>query len=95
MDTILVMALGVIAGLTFFPKKAHKANNLFQIICTLALIFCMGVSLAAQPGFFEQLGSIGLESLLFCLLPIAFSVLIVYFVCRAVFGPKKERGEPK
>lgn len=92
MDTILVMALGVAVGLTFFPKKAHKANNLLQMICTLCLIFCMGVSLSARPGFFDQLGALGVESLFFCLIPAALSVVLVYFLCRAAFGAEKKHG---
>lgn len=78
MDILLIMCIGVLLGAKWFPQKLYKANANLQLVCTSLLIFSMGVSLGARPAFFEELSSLGLRSLVFCLLPIAGSVALVY-----------------
>lgn len=62
----------------WFPQKLIRFNANLQLLCTVILIFSMGVSLGARPQFFEELSTLGVQSLFFCLLPIAGSVALVY-----------------
>lgn len=90
MDVILIMCLGVLVGSRFFPKQHKKLCERLQVVCTLALIFCMGVMLGQRPGFLQELGQLGLQSLVFCLVPVTFSVLFVYLLtCRFMNGREK------
>ena len=43
MDVIIIMCMGVLIGKLFFPVKWKRINELLQTICTLLLIFSMGV----------------------------------------------------
>lgn len=45
MESVVIMCLGIIVGRLFFPKKLKKANGIFQVVCTIVLIFSMGVLL--------------------------------------------------
>ena len=49
-------------------------------------------SLGSRPGFLEELGAIGLKSLIFALLPILFSVALVYPLSKR-FLERPEEGE--
>ena len=90
MDVILIMCLGVLVGSRFFPKQYKKLCERLQVVGTLALIFCKGVMLGQRRGFLQELGQLGLQSLVFCLVPVAFSVLFVYLLtCRFMNGQEK------
>lgn len=78
MDILVIMGIGILIGAKIFPQRLYRCNANLQLACTLALIFFMGVSLGARPNFFEELSTLGLSSLVFCLLPIAGSVALVY-----------------
>ena len=93
MDTILVMAAGVVVG-RFFPAKYRKQNEWVQLACTLLLIFSMGLGLGQQPDFFSDLAALGLSSLLFFLLPTAGSVAAVWLLTRRRGGPAHGRPSP-
>ena len=93
MDTILVMAAGVVVG-RFFTAKYRKQNEWVQLACTLLLIFSMGLGLGQQPDFFSDLAALGLSSLLFFLLPTAGSVAAVWLLTRRRGGPAHGRPSP-
>ena len=95
MTTILIMLAGVLAGATVFPRGLKKWNGWLQLGMTALLIFTMGVSLGSRPGFLEELGAIGLKSLIFAVLPILASVALVYPVSRRFLErpDEKEGGE--
>lgn len=90
-DILIVMCLGIAAGKYLFPRRAAKANERLQLLCTLLLIFSMGVMLGRREDFFRELSSLGLTSLLFCLVPTALSVLAVYRLSRR-FLERREEG---
>ena len=94
MDVILVMLAGVLVGTKFFPHRFKKQNETLQVICTALLIFSMGVMLGQRENFLEELKVIGWQSLLFALLPAAFSALLVYGMTRRWKrdAEKKEEG---
>ena len=69
MFILIVMCVGVLAGRLLFPEKLKRTNEIFQIACTLTLIFAMGYSLGSDENFFQKLFSLGLESFLFFLIP--------------------------
>ena len=43
------MCVGVLVGNRIFPRKAKGINEKVQLICTLLLIFSMGVTLGGRP----------------------------------------------
>ena len=92
MTTILIMFAGVLVGATVFPQNLKKWNSRLQLGMTALLIFTMGVSLGSRPGFLEELGAIGLKSLIFALLPIRFAVALVYPLSKR-FLERPEEGE--
>ncbi len=77
MKIILIMIAGTLVG-HWFPARHKKKNELFQIICTTLLIFSMGVMLGSRENFIQDLSRLGLQSLLFCLIPAIFSLLLVF-----------------
>ncbi len=85
------MIAGVLIGLTVFPPKLLKANGIIQLVCTAVLIFSMGVSLGRRPDLFRELASVGWQSLVFSLVPVAFSVCAVYFITRKWPGDRHDR----
>lgn len=84
------MLLGVLAG-RWFPRRRKHLNERFQFICTLLLIFAMGASLGGREAFFADLARIGAESFLFCVFPIAGSILVVYPLTRRYMGESQGR----
>ena len=88
MEILLIMLAGVGAG-RFFPAKYKEKNEKVQLFCTLLLIFSMGVSLGRREGFFAELGTLGVQSFLFFLIPAVFSVAAVYLLTRRFMGGKQ------
>ena len=88
MEILLIMLVGVGAG-RFFPAKYKEKNEKVQLFCTLLLIFSMGVSLGRREGFFAELGTLGVQSFLFFLIPAVFSVAAVYLLTRRFMGGKQ------
>lgn len=82
MAILMVMAVGILIGFTCFPIQWSKPNAWLQLVCTAVLIFCMGVSLGSRPDFFSELAELGMDSLVFSLVPIAISVLVVYILTK-------------
>ena len=82
MTTILIMCAGVAVGATVFPAKLKKWNERLQLVVSALLIFTMGVSLGSRPGFLDEMGTMGLDSLIFALVPILLSVAVVYPLSR-------------
>lgn len=78
MEILVVMVVGAVVGATVFPVQLKGLNEKLTFISTALLIFSMGANLGGRDAFLEELGSLWLASLLFCLAPIAFSVLVVY-----------------
>ena len=89
MITIGVMCAGIAVGKFFFPERFRKANELLQVLCTALLIFSMGVTLGRKEDLFDDLLSLGLESLLFFALPTAASIFLVVLLTRSFPGRKR------
>ena len=60
-----------------------------QTAVTLILIACMGYRLGSRPDFIHELYSMGLMSLLYCIVPSVFSIALVYVVTRFLLKEKK------
>lgn len=73
-----MMCIGIAWGLTFFKRKYNKYNNIVQTVAIMLTIFCMGVGLGSSPTFVKDLISAGSKSLVYAVLPIIFSILLVY-----------------
>ena len=78
MEILAVMVAGVLVGATVFPARLKGLNEKLTLAATALLIFSMGVLLAGRDAFLEELGAVGWASVLFCLVPVAFSTAAVY-----------------
>lgn len=98
MVTIAIMVLGIGIG-RIFPAAHKGKNERLQLVCTLLLIFSMGVTLGGRDGFFSELLFLGARSFLFFVFPTAFSIAAVYLLTRRFMGQgdqkKVSRGIPE
>lgn len=96
MEVMLIMIIGIIIGLKIFPEKFHRQNQYLQIICVAILIFSMGVKLGSRENFLKEISEIGFSSLILAVIPILFSVILVYFLTEKYLKKdksKKQEGE--
>lgn len=93
MFILIIMAVGVFVGLKWFPKKYSDLNGKFQVVFTTLLIFCMGVSLGNRPNFFQELKTMGVQAIVYSVLPMLISVLVVYGLTERFMKEKKEKEE--
>ena len=91
MDVIIIMCAGILVSKIFFPVKWKRINEFLQTICTMLLIFSMGVLLGSRNDFLSEIGSLGSRSFLFFLIPSVFSVLAVYPLTRIFLGKKRQK----
>lgn len=82
MDVLITMCLGILLGRFLLSPRIKKMSETVSVICTFLLIFSMGVVLGNNENFFKDLSSLGLSSLLFVLIPTAFSIFIVFILTR-------------
>lgn len=80
MDILIVMALGIAVGRWLFPDGYQIWIARLQVLTTALLIFSMGVMLGQRENFLRELAEVGWTSLLFCIFPIFFSLVIVYWL---------------
>ncbi len=81
MAALIFMIFGFAVG-RVFPIRYKVLNERIQLLCTLILIFMMGVGMGQKEGFFSGLLSLGLRSFLFFLIPTILSVAVVYLLTR-------------
>ena len=93
MDVIFIMCLGVLVGKFFFPEGWKRINEILQTVCTVLLIFAMGVMLGSREDFVSGITSVGMQSFIFFLIPSVFSVIAVYPLTRLFL--EKRRGKEK
>ncbi len=91
MDVIIIMCAGVLVGKFPFPVKWKHINELLQTVCTLLLIFSMGVLLGSRENFLRELAALGSQSFLFFLIPSLFSVIAVYPLTRIFLNKQREK----
>ena len=89
MLTIALMCFGIAIGKWLFPQKWQKANARLQTLLTILLIFTMGVSIGRNDGLLQNLATLGLDSVLFCLFSMGASILAVYWATRKILPKKK------
>lgn len=90
MDILVVMGIGILAGRFLVSPKMKKLNEKISFLCTLLLIFSMGVMLGQKDNFLEELSTLGITSFFFFLIPTILSVLVVYILTRRL-GERKEK----
>jgi len=88
MDILIIMGIGIFIGLKFFPDKYKKKNEKMQMVCTILIIFSMGVMLGRRENFLQEITSLGLTSFLYF-----FSILIVYLLTRLFMKNKSKEKE--
>lgn len=57
-------------------------NNKVQLIAVALIIFIMGINLGSMEDFAHKMITMGLQSLVFAILPTLFSVIVVYIFSR-------------
>lgn len=92
MTSLVIMCIGIIVGNRFLSDKHKRKNEYLQTICTVLLIFSMGVTLGERENFFGELFSLGFQSLLFCLVPTGLSLFLVYFLTKHFMNQKHIEG---
>ena len=84
----LIMLAGVLAGCLFLKcgarirKLVSSVNSRLQLVCVALIIFIMGVNLGTMDDFAAKIISMGGRSLVFAIVPTAFSVALVYALSR-------------
>lgn len=95
MDILIIMCAGIAAGRFLTSKRTKKWNEKMQLICTLLLIFSMGVLLGRKENFLEELSSLGITSFLFFLIPTALSVFSVYYLTKYFMEKQEAKHQEK
>ena len=91
MDVIIIMCVGVLVGKFLFPAKWKRINEFLQTVCTLLLIFSMGILLGSRENFVQEITTLGFQSILFFLIPSVFSVIVVYPLTRIFLDKRSEK----
>ena len=91
MEAIVFMLIGFVTG-RVFPARYKTFNERVQLLCTLVLIFLMGVGLGQRDGFFSGLLNLGVKSFLFFLIPTVLSVAAVYLLTKCFMDGAGEKG---
>ena len=94
MDILIAMCIGMIVGNKFFSQKYKKITENLQVLCTILLIFSMGVKLGKRENFLQEISILGWHSFIFFFIPSLFSLIIVFFLTR-YFIEKRENKEKK
>lgn len=92
MDILLVMCIGILAGRFLLSRRLKKGNEYLSLLCTFLLIFSMGVMLGKKEHFLEEIGSLGLTSFFYFLVPTVCSIALVYYLTQR-FLPKKPKDD--
>ena len=95
MDIFISMGAGIIVGRTLFNPKYKALNEKLQTVCTVLLIFSMGVMLGRRDNFLQEIAALGWKSLVFCLVPSAFSALLVFALTRQFIEKRFHRTEDR
>lgn len=93
MDVIFIMCLGVLVGKFFFHVRWKRLNEILQTVCTVLLIFSMGVMLGSRDDFVSEITSLGTQSIIFFLIPSVFSVIAVYPLTRIFLEKRRKKRE--
>lgn len=93
MDILLVMLAGMAVGRFLFPAKAKRGNERVALLCTLVLIFSMGVMLGQKDNFLQGLFSLGAASFLMFLVPTVASTVVVYLLTERFLVKKDRKGK--
>ncbi|MDM8162611.1 lysine exporter LysO family protein [Collinsella intestinalis] len=80
MDILIIMVVGMLAGRFAVPERFRPYNGKLQTVCTCLLIGSMGASIGSGEGFLASVAAWGGKSLVFCLIPTACSVVLVYLL---------------
>ena len=88
MKIFIVMGVGILIGRFLMTGRIKKWNERLAMLCTLLLIFSMGVMLGQKENFLSELSSLGLKSFLFFLIPTLVSIILVYILTKRFMEKK-------
>ena len=74
----LIMILGVIAGFSLLKVKEHRRIAVVNLNNKVQLIAVALIILGSMEDFAHKMLTMGLQSLVFAIIPTVFSVIIVY-----------------
>lgn len=84
---LIIMAMGCLLGTVSFSKQLKQKNEKLQTICTVLLIFTMGIMLGKRENFIQDIAFLGSTSFLYFLIPTILSTILVYFLTRSFMNP--------
>lgn len=93
----IALYIGIMAVGVFFsrngkiPQKVFKEIDRIQMVCLLFLLFVMGVSVGVNKQVMQSFPKLGLQSVIFSVFTISFSVLFV-FLFQRVFEMIVKKG---
>ena len=87
---LLFLLAGLLLGLSVFPKKLLKANNLLLTAGIALVLFCMGVSLGSSPTLGADLAQAGVSALVLSVAAVAGSVAAVWLLAKLFKGGRGE-----
>ena len=93
MKIFIVMGVGILIGRFLMTGRIKKWNERLAMLCTLLLIFSMGVMLGQKENFLSELSSLGLKSFLFFLIPTLVSIILVYILTKRFMEKKHSDSE--
>ncbi len=95
------MFLGMLAG--FLLRETSLPGLLCRLTmpCILALLFCMGALIGANPAIIDNLHTLGFQGGVLAVATLVGSLVTVLIICRCVtgertaaVGPGQDTGEP-
>ena len=90
MELLIPMVLGLFVARLFSSDKVKKVVDKLQVVTTLILIFSMGYSPSRRENFISELSEMGVLVLLYALVPVLFSIALVY-ITTTIYLKRKGR----
>lgn len=90
MQYTFIMLAGIFVGAKLLPEKYLHINTKIQLAVTILLLFTMGVTFGAQPGFFADLRAAGLTSLIYAAGGVLLSAVAVWLLAKLLLKEEKK-----
>lgn len=87
------MCIGIIIGNFIKFKHTKVINEKIQLICTILLIFAMGINIGSKENFVDELASLGITSFIFFFIPTILSIFVVYFLTKRFMNDKENKED--
>lgn len=82
----IIMFIGALVGYLLLKindelrRKIASYNNKLQVVTVALIIFIMGINLGSIDDFSTKMITLGLQSLVFAIIPTLCSIIVVYYL---------------